>query len=216
MALADRAVDHARRGRPVDDGLARVPVFLGRAGGVEALEIAAETVAPVAVGGELVSSSRIREALAAGDPGTATRLLTRAFAIEGEVQRGDERGRALGWPTANLVMGEYQRAAYGIYAVRVRLDADGPDGGSEWPGVASLGIRPMFEPAQELLEAHLFGFEGDLYGRTIEVALHHYIRPEAKFDSVEALTARMAEDAAEAKRLLALPQAEQIAPVRSS
>ena len=77
---------------------------------------------------------------------------------------------------------------------------------------AGLGIQKGLE----LLEAHLFGFEGDLYGRTIEVALHHYIRPEAKFDSVEALVARMAEDAAEAKRLLAMPHAEQIAPVRSS
>ena len=110
--------------------------------------IAAETVAPVLLDGEPVSSSRIREALKAGDPGTATRLLTRPFAIEGVVEHGDKRGRELGWPTANVELGNYQRPAYGIYAVRVRLDD-----GSEHAGVASLGIRPMFEPPKELLEA---------------------------------------------------------------
>jgi riboflavin kinase/FMN adenylyltransferase len=151
--------------------------------------------------GEPVSSSRIREALAAGDPGTATHLLTRPFAIEGQVEHGDARGRELGYPTANLSLASYQRPAYGIYAVRVRLDDE-----REFPGVASLGIRPTFEPPKELLEAFLFGFEGDLYGRTIEVALHHYLRPERKFDSMEALAAGMRDDEAEARRLLALPQ----------
>ena len=88
---------------------------------------------------------------------------------------------------------------YGIYAVRVTLDD-----GSEHPGVASLGVRPTFDPPQELLEAHLFGFDGDLYGRTIEVALHAYIREERKFDDVAALVAQMREDEAAARRLLAL------------
>ena len=161
-------------------------------------EIVAETVAPVVLDGQAVSSSRIRDALAAGDPGTATHLLTRAFAVEGQVQRGDARGRDLGYPTANLGMGDYQRAAYGIYAVRVRLDD-----GSEHEGVASLGVRPTFEPAVELLEAHLFDFDADLYGRTIEVSFHHFIRPEAKFHEVSALVERMREDEAEARRLLA-------------
>ena len=85
------------------------------------------------------------------------------------VQRGDQRGRELGYPTANLELGDYQRPNYGIYAVRVTLED-----GSEHPGVASLGIRPTFEPPQELLEAHLFDFDGDLYGQKIEVALHAY------------------------------------------
>ena len=160
--------------------------------------IAAETVAAVLGDGERVSSGRVREALAAADPGTATRLLTRPFAIEGEVIRGDGRGRDLGYPTANLEIGSYQRPAYGIYAVRVRLDEE-----NEFPGVASLGVRPTFEPPQELLEAYLFDFDGDLYGRSIEVALHHYIRPEAKFDSADALAAQMRDDEAEARRLLA-------------
>jgi len=163
-----------------------------------ALGIGAETVAPVALDGVAVSSSRIRDALKAGDPGTATRLLTRPFAIEGMVVHGDKRGRALGWPTANVELGKYQRPAYGIYAVRVRTDD-----GSEYDGVANIGVRPMFDPPKELLEVVLFDFDGDLYGRTIEVALHHYIRPEMKFDGMDALKVRMDEDAAEARRLLA-------------
>ncbi|HEU4704998.1 MAG TPA: bifunctional riboflavin kinase/FAD synthetase [Sphingomicrobium sp.] len=163
--------------------------------------IAAEAVAPVLLEGTRISSGRIREALAAGDPGTATRLLSRPFAVEGQVERGDGRGRELGYPTANLRLGDYQRPAYGIYAMRVRLDD-----GREYAGVGSLGIRPMFEPPVELLEAHLFDFDEDLYGRTVEVALHAFIRPEEKFADLAALAARMKEDEAEARRLLALPQ----------
>ncbi|MDQ3143953.1 MAG: bifunctional riboflavin kinase/FAD synthetase [Pseudomonadota bacterium] len=173
-------------------GNAAVLCELGSAHG-----IAAETVAPVLQGGEAVSSSRIRDALKAGDPGTATRLLTRPFAVEGEVIHGDKRGRELGWPTANVELGSYQRPAYGIYAVRVRTDD-----GAEYDGVASLGVRPMFDPPKELLEAVLFGFDGDLYGRTIEVALHHYLRPEMKFEGIEGLKRQMDADAAEARRSL--------------
>ena len=158
----------------------------------------AETVAPVALDGVPVSSSRAREALVAGDPGTATHLLTRPFAIQGVVEHGAKLGRTLGWPTANLVLGSYLRPAYGIYAVRVRL-ADG----TEHDGVASLGIRPSIEPPVELLEAVLFDFDGDLYGQTIEVALVHYLRPEAKFDSLAALKQQMDADADAARRLLA-------------
>jgi len=173
-------------------GNAAVLRELGAAHGV-----AAEAVAPVSLDGEPVSSSRIRDALKAGDPGTATHLLTRPFAIEGVVQHGDKRGKALGYPTANMTLGSYQRPAYGIYAVRVRLDDD-----SECDGVASLGIRPSFEPPVELLEAHLFDFDGDLYGRTIEIALHAYIRPEERFDDMAALTARIDEDSKVARLLL--------------
>jgi len=159
--------------------------------------IVAETVAPVLMEGEPVSSSRIRAALQEGKPGLATHWLTRPFAIQGIVEHGDKRGRELGWPTANVAMGPYLRPAYGIYAVTVRLDD-----GEEYRGVASLGVRPMFDPPKELLEAVLFDFDGDLYGRTIEVALHHYLRPEARFDSLGALKAQMDEDAAQARRLL--------------
>jgi riboflavin kinase / FMN adenylyltransferase len=161
--------------------------------------IGAEAVAQVVLDGERISSGRIREALIAGDTATATHMLTRDYAIEGVVLRGDRRGRELGYPTANLALGDYLRPKYGIYAVRVTLED-----GTEHPGVASLGVRPTFEPPQELLEAHLFGFEGDLYGRKIEVALHAFIREERKFDSVEALVAEMRKDEAQARRLLAI------------
>jgi riboflavin kinase / FMN adenylyltransferase len=178
----------------------------GRTGNVATLKtlgahsgIAAEAVAQVLVDGERVSSGRVRDALIAGETGAATRMLSRPYAIEGVVQRGDARGRELGYPTANLQLGDYLRPKYGIYAVRVTLDD-----GSEIPGVASLGVRPTFEPAQELLEAHLFDFDSDLYGRTIEVALHAFIREEKKFAEVEALIAQMREDEAEARLLLGL------------
>jgi riboflavin kinase/FMN adenylyltransferase len=177
-----------------------------RSGNVETLKklggysgIIAEAVDAVVVDGERVSSGRIREALIAGDIGHATHLLSRDFAIEGVVQKGDQRGRELGYPTANLELGDYQRPKYGIYAVRVTLED-----GSEHPGVASLGVRPTFHPPQELLEAHLFDFEGDLYGQGIEVALHAYIREEKRFDGIEPLIAHMREDEAAARRLLAI------------
>ena len=176
----------------------------GRGGNVELLRdlgatygIVAETVAPVLLDGARISSGLAREALQAGDPGTATHLLSRPFAVQGVVIHGDKRGRELGWPTANLEMHNYLRPKYGVYAVRVHLDDD-----SEHAGVASLGIRPTFDPPRELLEAVLFDFDGDLYGRTIEVALHHFLRPEMKFDSVEALKAQMDRDAEEARELL--------------
>ena len=178
----------------------------GRKGDVAALRqlgeqsgIVAEAVAPVLLDGVRISSGRIREALEGGDTAAATQLLTRDFAIEGVVQNGDQRGRHLGYPTANLELGDYQRPKYGIYAVRVTLDD-----GSEYPGVASLGVRPTFEPPRELLEAHLFGFDGDLYGRKIEVALHAFIREEKKFEDVETLVSHMKQDEAEARKLLAL------------
>src|SRR5438270_2317918 len=162
--------------------------------------IAAETVPQVLLNGERISSGRIREALVAGDSATATHMLSRDYAIQGVIQDGDKRGRELGYPTANMILRDYQRPRYGIYAVRVTLDD-----GSEHPGVASLGVRPTFDPPQELLEAHLLDFDGDLYGRKIEVALHAFIRDEKKFDDVDALVAHMREDEAAARTLLALP-----------
>jgi riboflavin kinase/FMN adenylyltransferase len=178
----------------------------GRSGDVELLRglgakhgVAAEAVSQVLVEGVRVSSGRIREALVAGDTGAATRLLSRDYAIEGMVQNGDKRGRELGYPTANLLLGDYQRPKYGIYAVRVRLDDE-----REFPGVASLGVRPTFDPPQELLEAHLFGFDDDLYGRTIEVGLHAFIRAEQKFENIDDLVAEMRNDEVVARKLLAL------------
>jgi riboflavin kinase/FMN adenylyltransferase len=158
----------------------------------------AEAVSPVADGGEVISSSRIREALEAGDCATATALLTRPFAVEGVVQHGDKNGRQLGFPTANIDMGSYLRPRYGIYAVRGRLP-----GGRRLDGAASLGIRPHFHPPKELLEPHFFDFEGDLYGQTVEIEFHAFLRDEEKFESLEALTLQIERDCEQAREALA-------------
>lgn len=152
--------------------------------------------------GDVVSSSRIREALREGDPQLAAELLTRPFAIRGIVEHGDKRGREIGYPTANLAIDKYLRPKYGVYAVTGRILASG----EELQGAANIGIRPQFEPPKELLEPHFFDFSGDLYGQEIEVAFHHFLRGEGKFDSLDDLIAQMDKDCAEARRLLsALP-----------
>ncbi|AOL22079.1 riboflavin kinase / FMN adenylyltransferase [Erythrobacter litoralis] len=147
----------------------------------------------------IVSSSRIREALRDGDPQLAADLLTRPFAIRGVVEHGDKRGRTIGYPTANIAIDEYLRPKYGIYAVTGRILQTG----EVLKGAANIGIRPQFEPPKELLEPYFFDFAGDLYGQEIEVAFHHFLRGEAKFDSLDGLIAQMERDCAEAKRLLA-------------
>jgi riboflavin kinase/FMN adenylyltransferase len=157
-----------------------------------------EMVAPVDDAAEAVSSSRIRDALRAGDCATAARLLTRPFTVRGIVQHGDKNGRLLGFPTANIDMGSYLRPRYGIYAVTGTL----PDG-RLLKGAANLGIRPSFDPPRELLEPHFFDFSGDLYGQPIDVAFHAFLRPEAKFDTMDALMAQIAADCDAAKTLLA-------------
>jgi len=164
-------------------------------GATENLRVRA--IGPVLLGGEVVSSSLIRDALAQGDCQTAARLLTRPFAIRGLVQHGDKVGRTIGFPTANLAIGSYLRPRYGIYAVTARL----PDG-RVLNGAANIGIRPTFDPPKELLEPHFFDFSGDLYGQDIEVAFHHFLRGEWKFDSLDAMMAQIAVDCDEARRLL--------------
>ncbi|MFS0738140.1 bifunctional riboflavin kinase/FAD synthetase [Sphingomonas sp. 1P06PA] len=166
---------------------------LGRAHG-----LATHAIGAVADADGPVSSSRIRDALRSGDCETATRLLTRPFTIEGIVQHGDKVGRTIGYPTANLPLDRYLRPAYGIYAVRGLL----PDG-RVLDGAANLGIRPTFDPPKELLEPYFFDFAEDLYGQRIEVALISFIRAEAKFDSLDALTTQMDADCTEARRRLA-------------
>ena len=167
--------------------------FLGRAN-----QMSVDAVPAIVEDGEAVSSSRIRDALQEGDCETATRLLTRPFAIESVVEHGDKRGRTLGYPTANLSLGKYLRPRFGVYAVRGRLP-----GGIVLDGAANLGIRPTFDPPRELLEPYFFGFDGDLYGQTIEVELVSFLRPEVRFDSMDALKAQMAADCEEARRRLA-------------
>lgn len=172
------------------------PELLREVGAAHGLE--GRTVGPVSDGGLPVSSSRIRAALKKGDCQTAARLLTRPFAIRGRVQHGDKLGRTIGYPTANLDMGSYVRPLYGIYAVTGRLP-----GGRMVQGAANLGIRPTFDPPKELLEPYFFDFSGDLYGQEIEVAFHHFLRPEARFDTLDALVAQMDSDCARARELLA-------------
>lgn len=177
-----------------------------RAGDTDALArlaarhgMSAETVNAVEADGAVASSTRVRRYLQAGELEAATRLLTRPFAIRGVVQHGDKLGRTIGFPTANLALGDYLRPAYGVYAVRGHLA-----GGRVLEGAANLGIRPQFDPPKELLEPHFFDFAGDLYGRTVTVELIARLRAEAKFDSLDALTAQIAADCEQARRILAV------------
>lgn len=149
--------------------------------------------------GERVSASRVRGALTEGDFPHAGQLLGRPFAIGGRVARGQRMGHQLGYPTANIRLGRRVSPVVGIFAVRVHGVAPGPQ-----PGVASLGVRPTVTGNGEpLLEAHLFDFDGDLYGKRIEVEFVAKLRDEEKFADLDALRAQMDRDAAAARRILA-------------
>ncbi len=179
------------------------PAVLGWMGEMEGFGLT--VVAPVQDGSDVFSSSLIREHLAVGKPQAAAELLGGWWELEGRVRRGDARGRILGYPTANLALGNYLVPQLGIYAVRAGLAA--PDGTVTWhDGVASLGRRPTFGAGEVLLEVHLFDFAGDLYGRYLRVAFVDFIRPEATFASAEALTAAIAADCIAARRILAAPE----------
>ncbi|WP_206242304.1 bifunctional riboflavin kinase/FAD synthetase [Novosphingobium terrae] len=157
----------------------------------------ARAIAPVEDAQGVISSSRIRDALHQRDPETAARLLTRPFTIRATVQHGDKLGRTIGFPTANLALGDYLRPAYGIYAVTGLL----PDG-RVLKGAANIGVRPHFDPPKELLEPHFFDFSGDLYGQEIEVAFHAFLRGEAKFESMDALIEQIGRDCDQARKVL--------------
>ncbi len=160
------------------------------------------TVAPLLeTGGIEVSSTRIREALTEGRPRDAARMLGHMHRIEGEVIRGDQRGRELGYPTANMSIAGLHPPKFGVYAVRVDI-LTGPHAGPR-DGVASLGVRPMFGENRPNLETFVFDFQGDLYGAHLSVALVDYLRPEERFDSLDALIRQMDADSAEARRILA-------------
>lgn len=159
---------------------------------------AAGEIAPVLLDGERVSSTGIRAALQAGDFAGAARLLGRSYAIGGRVVRGRQLGRALGFPTANLRFGGKRPPLSGIFATRVH-----GVGAQPWPSVSSFGTRPTVAGVEPLLEAHLFDFDGDLYGRRIEVEFVARLRDEETFDDLPALVAQMQRDAAQARRILA-------------
>lgn len=144
-----------------------------------------------------VSSTATREALEKGCVELAARLLGHPYFVEGAVSRGDGRGRALGFPTANIELDPSNRLKHGIYAVTLEADGAARD------GVASFGRRPTFGGGPPLLEVFVFDFDDDLYGKTVEVSFIGFIRAEEKFDSVEALVARMRDDCQKARKILA-------------
>jgi riboflavin kinase/FMN adenylyltransferase len=177
---------HARAG---DIALLR---RMGDSHGFEAGE-----VAPFALDGERVSSTRIRALLGAGDFTAAARLLGRRFAIGGHVVRGAQLGRKLGYPTANMRLGPRTAPVGGVFAVRV-----GGVRAQPMPGVASLGTRPTIDGREVLLEAHLFDFHGDLYGKRIEVEFVQKLRDERKFDGLDAMVKQIDLDAQAARKIL--------------
>ncbi len=176
----------------------------GRAGDIALLRtlgaelgFTANEIAPVHVDGERVSSTRIRTSLQAGDFGTAERLLGRPYAIAGRVVRGKQLGRQLGFPTANLRFAGKTPALSGIYATWVHGVGNAP-----WPSVSSLGTRPTVAGVEPLLEAHLFDFAGDLYGRRIRVEFVAKLRDELKFPDLPSLAEQMNRDAEQARAIL--------------
>jgi riboflavin kinase / FMN adenylyltransferase len=172
----------------------------GKATDLATLGVAATVVKPVLAGGQLpYSSTAIRKLLADGAPDRAAEQMGRWWQIEGVVETGDQRGRSIGFPTANLALGDYQRPAYGVYAVRVHV------GGSIYDGVANIGLRPTFTPPRELLEVHLFDFAGDLYEKRIFVDIVAFIRGERKFAGLEPLKSQIAVDRATADKILRQP-----------
>lgn len=147
--------------------------------------------------GERCSSSGVRDALERGDFARVQRLLGRAYQIAGRVRRGLQLGRKLDMPTANIAIHRRLALPMGVYAVSGRF------GGRQMQGVASLGVRPTLGLTQCLLETHLFGEPGELYGQMLAVEFHSFLRPELRFDSLDALKQQMHADAAEARQRLA-------------
>ena len=160
-------------------------------------KIVVEKIEPMMVDGVRVSTSSIYHCLRTGDLRGAAKMLSQPFTIEGIVQHGKKLGRTIGYPTANVDMGNYFRPAYGVYAVIACLA-----NGQILHGVANLGIRPTFNPPKELLEPHFFDFKGDLYGQAIRIALIDYLRPEARFSSTELLIKQVEIDCIEARNIL--------------
>lgn len=161
-------------------------------------------VDPVRGADTVYSSTHIREVLKAGKPREAAAQLGRFWEIDGRVALGDQRGRTIGFPTANLGLGEYLRPALGVYAVRVSGDgADDPLDGKTIDGVANIGLRPTVGGLVPRLEAHLFDIDRDLYGRHLRVALVDFIRPERKFANFDELKNQIAADAQTARKILA-------------
>ncbi len=204
------------------DALDAKHVFVGydyrfgnrRGGGTDVLSWMGEmegfgltVIKPVTVGlegyaGEVYSSTLVRQALQIGEARKAAALLGHWWSINGRVTRGDQRGRTIGFPTANVELGESLQPKLGVYAVRVHIEGEE----SVHNGVANIGMRPTFDNRDVLLEAHLFDFDGDLYDKHLRVELVAYLRPEQKFDGIEALKTQIHKDGRVARIVLAEPE----------
>lgn len=199
----DRVLDRALGAKQVVIG-AGFTFGRRRSGNVDTLRDAGgrcgfgvDVVEPVGLDGERVSSTRVREALAAGRMDLVRRLLGREFRMSGRVISGRRLGRTLGYATANMRLHRSVLPVSGVFAVRVQGAGDGV-----MPGVASVGVRPTLGGGEPLLEVHLFDFGGDLYGRYLEVDFIERLRDEVRFPSVDAMIARIHEDASAARRIL--------------
>lgn len=197
--------------RVLREGLAAGHVVVGgdfrfgqmRSGGPEDIENAGIPVTVIdklsGEGDQLWSSSRIREALRAGDLETANDILGWEWEMRGEIIKGDQRGRELGYPTANVKLGETVHPAYGVYATRVQIEGE-----DQWrPAATNIGIRPMFEVPIAQIESFIFDFDRDIYGKTLRVKPVKRLRSEAKFNSLEDLITQMQKDCTQAKEILA-------------
>ena len=176
------------------------PESLRRTG--DALGFGVTVIGQVAQAGEVFSSSAIRAELAQGDVEGAAQMLGWWWRVTGEVRGGAKRGTGLGYPTANIALAHGTALAHGIYAVRVRAD------GRSYAGAAYLGTRPTFDDGAPVLEVFLFDFDGDLYGREIEVEFIDFIRPDRRFEGAAALQAQMDSDCARAREILAWAPAQ--------
>jgi len=198
VLLADMVTKHVVTGYDFHFGKARqgTPDFLKTAGdnkgfGVTLVEAMSDE------NGDVISSSRIRSALAEGDIALANALFGYVFRVGGVVIKGRQKGRLLGFPTANLLLSGETKLAHGIYAVRLMRK-----NGNIHDGVASYGRRPTFDNGEALLETFIFDFSDDIYGEPVTVFLHSRLRDEVKFNSVDALVDQMNLDADEARALL--------------
>ena len=179
-------------------GRAGSPATLAAAGRAKGFEVL--LLDQLDEGDAPVSSSRIRAALESGDCAAANHMLGYKWFVRGPVVHGEKRGRDLGYPTANMALDPGCRLRHGVYAVRATVH------GIAHPAVASFGRRPMFDNGPPLLETHVFDFRSDLYGSTIDIAFVEYLRPEMKFDGLEALIRQMDADGARAREILARPK----------
>jgi riboflavin kinase/FMN adenylyltransferase len=175
----------------------------GRSGDVASLKGIGEQLGFVATGvglkadgTEKISSSQIRQHLSTGDIENANRLLGRCWAVRGVVEQGDQRGRTIGFPTANISLGAYCRPKFGVYAVRVQVNDQ------TFGGVANVGVRPTVNGSVERLEVHIFDFSADIYGENVDVQFEAFLRPEQKFNGLDALKAQILEDARTARAIL--------------